>query len=80
MFVIHFSLIILGVLRKWILTDGTQFKSYVITAYPAASLKHVCCPQVADLAPSAAPYFRPRSFFHTAQGQEIYQAQRNANG
>ncbi|XP_073958347.1 insulin-like receptor isoform X2 [Choristoneura fumiferana] len=33
---------------------------------------------VADLAPSAAPYFRPRSFFHTAQGQEIYQAQRNA--
>ncbi|KAJ0182393.1 hypothetical protein K1T71_001762 [Dendrolimus kikuchii] len=33
---------------------------------------------VADLAPSAQPYFRHRSFFHTPQGQEMYALQRTA--
>ncbi|CAH0727470.1 unnamed protein product, partial [Brenthis ino] len=31
---------------------------------------------VADLVPSAQPYFRHRSFFHSPQGQEIYALQR----
>ncbi|XP_046978161.1 insulin receptor-like [Vanessa cardui] len=34
---------------------------------------------VADLAPSAQPYFRHRSFFHTPQGQEMYALQRTAS-
>ncbi|XP_068626888.1 insulin receptor-like isoform X2 [Battus philenor] len=33
---------------------------------------------VADLAPSAQPYFRHRSFFHSPQGQEMYALQRTA--
>ncbi|CAH2102301.1 unnamed protein product [Euphydryas editha] len=33
---------------------------------------------VADLAPSAQPHFRHRSFFHTPQGQEMYALQRTA--
>ncbi|CAG4978004.1 unnamed protein product [Parnassius apollo] len=35
---------------------------------------------VADLAPSAQPYFRHRSFFHSPQGQEMYALQRSATG
>ncbi|XP_072941369.1 insulin-like receptor isoform X2 [Epargyreus clarus] len=33
---------------------------------------------VADLAPSAMPHFRHRSFFHSPQGQEMYALQRSA--
>ncbi|XP_045527669.1 insulin-like receptor isoform X1 [Pieris brassicae] len=33
---------------------------------------------VAELAPSAQPYFRHRSFYHTPQGQEMYAMQRTA--
>ncbi|CAH2050646.1 unnamed protein product, partial [Iphiclides podalirius] len=33
---------------------------------------------VADLAPSAQPHFRHRSFFHSPQGQEMYALQRTA--
>ncbi|GBP37476.1 Insulin-like receptor [Eumeta japonica] len=32
---------------------------------------------VASLAPSAAPHFRQRSFFHTPHGQELYAQQQN---
>ncbi|XP_050666756.1 insulin-like receptor [Leptidea sinapis] len=32
---------------------------------------------VADLAPTAQPYFRHRSFFHSPQGQEMYALQRH---
>ncbi|XP_052740241.1 insulin receptor isoform X1 [Bicyclus anynana] len=35
---------------------------------------------VANLAPTAQPYFRHRSFFHTPQGQEMYALQRTATG
>ncbi|CAG4978031.1 unnamed protein product [Parnassius apollo] len=35
---------------------------------------------MADLAPSAQPYFRLRSFFHSPQGQEMYALQRSAAG
>ncbi|XP_013197113.2 insulin receptor [Amyelois transitella] len=34
---------------------------------------------VADLAPSAQPYFRLRSFFHSPQGQETYALQQRTN-
>ncbi|KAL0901343.1 hypothetical protein ABMA27_006622 [Loxostege sticticalis] len=33
---------------------------------------------VADLAPTAQPYFRHRSFFHSPQAQELYALQRSA--
>lgn len=35
---------------------------------------------VADLAPSAQPHFRHRSFFHSPQGQEMYALQRTTMG
>lgn len=35
---------------------------------------------VADLAPTSQPHFRARSFFHSAQGQEMYALQRTAMG
>lgn len=35
---------------------------------------------VADLAPTAQPYFRHRSFFHSPQAQELYALQRSATG
>ncbi|CAG4978016.1 unnamed protein product [Parnassius apollo] len=35
---------------------------------------------MADLAPSAQPYFRHRAFFHSPQGQEMYALQRSATG
>lgn len=35
---------------------------------------------VANLAPSAQPHFRHRSFFHSPQGQEMYALQRTNMG